>query len=193
VNRTLRGAVFGLASLCLLAAAGRAGAEPLTLTATAEQSGWTGYRTLPFPLTATGWDYYDQPYEALTSLDWLAVTLTLEDGDTLPGNFDRDQLTLALDGIDTGIRLNGFGDGALTTLTVSGVPANREALLGALQQDGVLVGTIIDHTAGDNFLGIPAAFTTTLALQGEVPEPATWAVLALGLVGLVAWRRWAGA
>src|SRR5688572_2023051 len=56
----------------------------------------------------------------------LAITLTLKDGNTaLPADFDKNNLFLALDGIDTGIALNGFpGENTQQTLAIRGVPAN---------------------------------------------------------------------
>lgn len=72
------------------------------------------------------------------------MTLTLTDGDLGPGNFDYDDLTLGLDGINTGILLNGFFNGFSDTVTVTGVPNNASAILAALQADGRLVGTVID-------------------------------------------------
>src|SRR5687767_5207041 len=50
-------------------------------------------------------------------LESVAITLTLKDANTaLPTDFDESNLFLALDGIDTGIALNGFpGDNAVQT------------------------------------------------------------------------------
>jgi len=50
------------------------------------------------------------------------IKATIYDGDTGPGEGDVDDLTLALDGFDTGIKLNGFPDDKTQTRTISGVP-----------------------------------------------------------------------
>jgi hypothetical protein len=76
-------------------------------------------------------------------------------------------LTLALDGIDTGIALNGFPPADPDTETIGGVPLNKEQILAALQADGELEASIIDADPGDNMLGVPSAFETTLALKGK--------------------------
>lgn len=78
------------------------------------------------------------------------------------------RLLLALDGIDTGIALNGFpGDNAEATLTVRGAPASRGAILAALKADGTLAATVIDTTDEGNFIEVPADADTTLVLTGK--------------------------
>ena len=137
-----------------------------TLTATTNQSGFEGFTITAFPLTGSAYNFAGQPYSSLTSIDKLSVTLTLSDTDKALGNFDFNQLTLGLDGINTGIKLNGFGDGLTQTLTIGGTPSNASAIISALQADGQLVGTIIDQTSNDNFIGISSLFKTTLTITG---------------------------
>ncbi len=137
-----------------------------TLTGTTNQSGFEGFTITAFPLTGSAYNFAGQPYSSLTSIDKLSVTLTLSDADTALGNFDFNQLTLGLDGIDTGIKLNGFSDGLTQTLTLGGTPSNASAIISALQADGQLVGTIIDQSSNDNFIGISSLFKTTLTITG---------------------------
>lgn len=187
------------AAALLLSAA--ASAAPITITDTKPQftSGFTLNTPAGSqgPITVAGnpWDYTAQPYLSLTSITNLSIALTLSDGDTGPGDFDENDLTLALDGFDTGLKLNGFTDGNTVTLTVSGAPTlNQAAILAALQSDGKLIGTIRKADTDNNvFNSLPANTTTTLAITGDavVPEPATLAVFAgvFGLGGLAARRR----
>ena len=141
------------------------------------------------------------------------MTLTLNDGNTAPGDFDENNLTLGLDGINSGLKLSGFGqvgDGfggfhTVNTLTITSTPAdiqnNAAALamiLSALQADGQLVGTVIDRTPGDNLVAFPIDAVTTLSITGDgvmnptvgSPEPATLLTASLATVaGFVAARR----
>jgi hypothetical protein len=171
------------------------GASALTLSSTVTQSGHSG-SSGTYPITgASPYDYTAQSYLSLTSLDGLSITLTISDGDSASGDFDFNNLTLELDGIDTGIMLNGFRENQIDTHTLSGTPLNAAAILTALQADGKLVGTVKDlDEPGTNALSLPAAFQTTLSLEGSseptpTPEPTTLSLLGVGLGGLVMYRR----
>jgi PEP-CTERM motif len=170
-------------------------ASALTLSRTVGQSGFAGFSGAPFPITgALPYDYTAQSYLSLTSLDSLSITLTMDDGDSALGDFDFNDLTLELDGINTGIKLNGFPDESLVTLTISGAPVNAAAILAALHADGKLAGTVRDSDPNDNEIIFPNESLTTLRLEGNsqptpTPEPATWSLLGLGLAGLVVYRR----
>jgi hypothetical protein len=129
----------------------------------------------PYQLTdlATPYDFTGQvnSFANVTSIDSITVTVTsILDGDSGPGDFDENELHLGLDGIDTGLVLNGLGNNAIVTLTLSQLnPALQAALIGALA-DGKYIGTIIDADAdvvpGD-IIGIPALDTTLeLSLSG---------------------------
>jgi hypothetical protein len=159
-----------------------------TITSTVRQSGWSGTTALPFPLTrpSTPYDFSSQLFANLTSIDSITVTLSMVDGDTGPGEGDFNELTLGLDGIDTGLLLNGFRDNQFDTLTFSGVPQNAAAILSALQNDGRLVGTVIDSRPNDNSIVLPDDYTTTLQIQGpaHAPEPCSVTLVALGLLPL---------
>ena len=94
----------------------------------------------------------------------LSVTLTCIDCGTAPGGFP-DTLTLGLDGIDTGILLNGLDVTAPRTFSGTVSPAVSTALLVALA-DGKLEGTIISSSSAHNNIGLPSDSFTTLTLSG---------------------------
>ena len=166
------------------------GFDPVSGLVTGLQSGGA------YPLTAAGgYNFAGQDYAGLTSIDKLTITLTVNDGDSATGEFDFNNLTLGLDGLDTGLRLNGFPNNSVLTLDIEG-PNNAAALLAALQSDGRLVGTVIDAD-GDNisqtnqdFIGFPATQITTLVIEGQgggvIPLPAAALMGPLG-AGLVGW------
>jgi hypothetical protein len=201
----------------LLVVGGSLHAQETTITSTVQQSGVRddlgagesariNRVTEPFTYANSG---------SLFDITSITITLTVLDGDTgagPPPDPFRDTLRLFLDGIDTGILLNGLddasdddnpvfpGDYASGTETISGFPMNAAAILAALQSDGQLLATIY-ATAGDvndgNLLTVPR-FTpenpaqpifATLSITGTaIPEPGTWALLALG-AGIVGFHR----
>lgn len=188
--KTLSSIAFGTVCSVIAFTVTANSAQAGSITSTVSESDFFGSSASPFPLTTTTapYDFRGQAYESLTSTDNIAVTLTLNDGDTGLGDFDFNNLTLGLDGIDTGIKLNGFRNEETDTLTIAGTPINASAILAALQADGQLVGTVIDANPDGNFVGFPSQFNTTLNITGQtaqtVPEPATnLGVLALGAFG----------
>ena len=112
-----------------------------------------------------------EKFGKIRSLAEITFTATIDDGDTGLGEIDENDLTLALDGIDTGLLLNGFRDGETDTQTVSGAPINEAQILAALKADGELAATFVDAdvdgTNGNNFLDVPGEFNTTLVLVGK--------------------------
>jgi hypothetical protein len=169
-------------------------ASALTLTSSVAQSGHTGFAAL-FPITDEApFNFTAQNYLSLTSIASLSITLKIFDGDSAPGDFDFNTLVLELDGVDTGITLNGFRDEHIDQLTMTGSPINTAAILAGLHTDGKLVVKVRDLTPGDNNLSLTSSFQTTLVLESKTnttptPEPATLSLLGLGLGGLFMYRR----
>ena len=191
---------LGIAVAVLIVMATTRRAEAGLITSMVNQSGHDGFLTPSAVLTATPYDFSGQSFSSLTTIDRLTVTLTIFDGDTDPGSFDEGQLVLLLDGIDTGLTLDGFPSDATITLTITDLsPINTASILSALQSDGQLIGSILDIDPtglSANTIGLPATSTTTLTIEGAVavPEPST--LTTGGLAGMMAilyaWRWRAG-
>ena len=140
----------------------------VTKTSTVDQANQTDVEAEDFLITAANTPYTFQKVQKLTKIKELRITLTLGDGDTAPGNQAENELTLALDGIDTGILLNGFRDDETDTKTISGKPKNKGQLLAALQEDGEWDATIIDIDApDDNGVDGSSADQTTLFMKAK--------------------------
>jgi hypothetical protein len=156
--------------------------DPVPITGTT-LSGITNPAANPYDFTA-------QNYAALTSIDNIQLTLTVFDGNSgfsgTAADFDFNNLTFGLAGFDTGIKLNGFSaasiDGRDITLTFfSSSISNAAQILAALQATGTLTGSIIDATGNpdSNGMTLSSQHDTTLVINA-VPEPSTWALLAVG-------------
>jgi hypothetical protein len=170
-RRTVTRAALAAAALAGLAGAQAASAAQLTISSLVPQSGFVGVTGPSNPLTDPTYDFAGQNYQQLTSLDSITLTLTVVDGDTDLGQFDFNNLTLALDGIDTGLLLNGFTAPQIVTLTLGPTAiSNAQAILAALKADGQLVGSILDATPGDNMIGLPARLDTELSLVGTISD-----------------------
>jgi hypothetical protein len=184
------------AGIALTVAFTASGASALTLTSSVAQSGHTGFATI-FPITGEAtFNYTVQNYLSLTSIDSVSITLQIFDGDSAPGDFDFNNLILELDGVDTGVKLNGFRNNNTDELTITGSPLNTAAILAGLHADGRLVAKILDLTPDDNNMSLTSSFQTTLVLESNAntnptptPEPATLSLLGLGLGGLLMYRR----
>jgi hypothetical protein len=77
---------------------------------------------------------------------------------------------LALDDINTGIKMNGFREGQTDTQTISGASINRDAIVAALKEDGQLegaVGTIGGGGQSISRLSIPPNTESTLTIKGK--------------------------
>lgn len=170
----------------------------------------------PLPVTSEpGFNFAGQDYMALQSVDRVSITLTLFDADSAHRDRDFGKLTLMLEGVNTGILLNGFRDSELDTRTITGFPSDEDKvqILAGLKVDGH-VGAWILSTDRPSFnrIGVPSSANATLVLTGDRvastdhmriddiksqrsianPEPSTWLLLLSGLallVGYNAWRR----
>lgn len=188
-----------MAAVIVLAWIGSAAsAATITVVASTAQSGFAGSTVASIPLTGDPpYDFTGQNYGGLNSITGISVTLTTINGDSLPGGVNFDQFTLALDGIDTGLKLNGFlGQDQISTVTLNGPVSNSAAILAALQSDGKLVGTIIDSVPGDSAIGLPFLVETSLEITGDgsggtnpVPLPAAILLAPMGAGLCGAWAR----
>jgi hypothetical protein len=122
---------------------------------------------------AAGAAITDEPFTfakvgRLRRIDQVRITVSLGDAETGPGDSDEHLLRLALDGIDTGILLDGFEENVVDTRTIRGVPDNGAQILSALKVDGRLAATIVAPAGPTgNLVDVPADFVATLALTGK--------------------------
>jgi hypothetical protein len=120
-------------------------------------------------ITAANNPYSFSNTRTIASLKQVTIRATIFDGGTGPGSGDENDLFLELDGINTGIALNGFRTGKTDTRTISGSPNQKRALKDALKADGKLVARIFDADPTDvNSLGIPDTDETTLRIKGTL-------------------------
>lgn len=172
----------------------------LSIIDTTTQSGSTGARAgVAFPLSNTTDPYnftgQQAALDSLVSIERIAVTLTVFDGDTAAGEFDFGNLTLRLDGIETGIRLNGFRNNQTDTLRIESTTLNGSSILAALKADSRLAGSIFDADPDNDGRRIPIEFSTTLEIIGTpVPFEISPGLgsLVLGAWGAVAYFKTKG-
>jgi hypothetical protein len=144
---------------------------------------------------ATPWDFHSQSYGSLTGIDEISVTLTLLDGDTaapLVDVNDIGELMLQLDGLNTGLALNGFPPDVTVTHTVTG-PNQAAGLLAALQIDGFLLGSVLDLSPNDNYVKVVGGYGATLSLTdyeaSVVPVPSALLLGSLGVAATAGLKR----
>jgi hypothetical protein len=154
-----------------------ASAASVPITSIVAQSNSNTLQNQPsYPLTGTPYDFTGQvnSFANITSIDSLTVTLEVADGDTGPADYDFNSLTLGLDGIDTGLKLNGFLDGSILTLTLPTLSVGLQSQIITALADGKLVGSVIDATPGNapanDFIGFPGAVDTELDLTVSGPN-----------------------
>ena len=152
--------------VAMLVAAGSAAADPLTLTSEVPASGFNGGTVAAIPLTSNGdnqspvtpWDYTGQNYVDLESIQSVSVSFIINSASTDQGGENFDEWTLGLDGIDTGLKLNGIPfsgpGGASVNATIEGAIQNADQIIAALKADGKLIGTILDSQPGDDFISL---------------------------------------
>lgn len=137
------------------------------------------------PLIFTTLDFSGQ--EMPPSIVSIGFTMTMWDGDTDFGDFDRGNLILWLDDIDTGLPLNGFPNQRLATVTNWWVlsPSVQMLLMAALA-DGQVVADLMCLDRSNNILVIPDTYQATLFLTDAViPEPPSVWLCAVGAMWLV--------
>jgi hypothetical protein len=137
-----------------------------TKTSKVPQADQNGVQANGFKITDPDEPFLFQNVGRIRTITRITITVTLRGGETGEGGFDRGQLTLALDGFDTGLLLDGFGS-AVTTQSLSGVPINEDQIRAALKADGKLDATIIDDDPGDNGITGSSANATTLEITGK--------------------------
>jgi hypothetical protein len=112
---------------------------------------------------------------AFTGIDSLTLTLRVTDGDSGAGQFDRDNLTIGLNGLNTGIKLNDFlgtssttdSSGPVVTQDITGAPANAAAILASIKATGLANLTVFDTD-------VDAAGSAPGAIAGDTigfPQP----------------------
>jgi hypothetical protein len=109
------------------------------ISAASFQSGYDNYFSAPITIATFSFSNH----QVLADLTSLTIQLRIFDGDTSPGDSDYNDLYLALDGISTGIPLNGFSNNLDVTLSIGGTPDNAAAILSSLHSDGYLLPQLL--------------------------------------------------
>jgi hypothetical protein len=176
-------------SICVACVCAQSALATITVTSSQAQVLTDGMINPSMLITgATPWDFTSTSYLSLTSIDEISVTLTLFEGDTGAGinDFDQGQLMLQLDGLNTGLALDGFDNDLTVTHTVTG-PNLHAGILSALQIDGYLLGSILDLSPNDNYVKVRDGYYATLTLTDHeasvVPVPGAMLLAGLGVAG----------
>jgi hypothetical protein len=166
------------AAIAMGATAMSASAAQLTISSTVAQSGYNSDQNqASYPLTGTPYDFTGtvNSFANISSIDQLTVTLEMNDGDTGVGDYDFGSLTLGLDGHDTGLKLDGFTNNNIVSLTLSSLSVQLQNLIIADLADGQLVGSVLDATPGNSTpagdtIGFPFVVDTSLDLVVSGPN-----------------------
>ena len=162
--------------------------------------------TTPYSILESGYNLEYGTGAAMTGPNaWnnitnITITLALYNARTGSGEANEGTLELYLDGIATGLFLDGFGEGVQAEHTISfntldPFSANYAAIVAALNGDGQLIPTIVDTgtiDADDSLSGrFPTSGNVSVSLTGDfdIPEPGTYLLLSGGLLGLGLLRR----
>lgn len=182
-------------SACLLATAPLANAITLSATATLPDDNlnfaiFAVQTTETFVGPFTTFNFSSQPYGSITSLESLVINLQFFNFDTAPSTIDQNNITLTLAGYNTGVRLNGFGNGFGTATITGNILTNADLILTALQNTGVLTAGFSDATnsPSNNFLFTGGS--TTLVLSDQPIEVPFTPSHAAGLITLAAASFW---
>jgi hypothetical protein len=130
---------------------------------------------------------------SITDISQIEFTMSMQVGDPAASN-----LTLGIDGIDTGLALTGFQRDSLVekTFTMNEGDANwltpgKEAeLLNALK-DGEVMASIMGATPEDMYVQLYSDTNVQLCITGAEPDavPEPTSLLVFGVAALAAWRR----
>ena len=184
-------------SACLLATAPLSQAITISATAALPDDAFnfglffsqtTETYTTPF----TTFDFSSQAFASITSLESLQINLQFFNFDTDTDLFDRNNITLTLAGFNTGVLLNGFGNGSSTATITGNILNNADLILTALQNTGVLSAGFQDITSSpsNNFLFTGGSSTITLSDQPvAVPFTPSHAAGLITLAGASLWLR----
>lgn len=164
----------------------------------------TGNSSAPLPasLPIALFDFRNTPQ--LQSLTRIDLSLSIEDGDTGIGELDQGNLKVALDGVTTGLTLDGFKNGEKLELSFSlqtgdpGFPDGGTVadILNNIYSDNELLVSLVDTTPdGINKINLYSSDQIRLRLHGEdcptgtVPEPTSVLAWLLGFAAMRALRQ----
>jgi hypothetical protein len=163
----------------------------------AVQSGDSGTLDNPIAQEIATFNLTGAPLQTITGFD---ITFTVDDGDSAVGDADYNNLVLYLNGVNTGLLVNGFGDGSSVEVSFNsiGLPSLVAAQLNATLGTNTLVATIVDLTPnslvdsftpnGTNYISYPFnhsgnVTSASVVIHGitAVPEPSA---ILLSLIAL---------
>ena len=132
-----------------------------------------------------------------TSLGKINITLRIFNLDTNVGGLDFDNITLRLGGFDTGIVLNGYGQGFATLSFNDQTINNAAAIMSVINSTRMLTAGINDKTSagivadgsGSNYFNFTNLSVTFAFVSATVVPFSPVQALGLGLVGLAAGFR----